>query len=472
MISKGWEWRVVLGLVLVQGLLMVVWRPAGIAIVDEVAYLEQARGLVGAGLVQDRLNAYTGETDRILVSRRPIGTAALLVPLVACGGWKAGQWSGLIWFAVTVWALAWWLGMEGRSVVWAAGLFWFVPAVALMRTSMSDPPSMAFVTMGVMLFWAGLRGDRRWWLLAGLVWGLSALIREPNVLVAGSFLVGVLLRRDRGGWRVWVGFVLGLAVRFGVMWGIFGDFTRAQHGDGFTLDGVLGRAVLYLLLLCLAGFPWALLCRGDRRAELLGALGLVVLFHALYVYDGGVSGLARQVVLAGRFLLPVAPIVVFCASETVERWAAGRERLLRVAAAVVVAGAVTVSVVAQRAMGMAQAAEGYRVTVLRQAVPAGAVVAMNTWVAARYAHSLYAGWQGLILDRSYSQRFERVLPREGVLYVAVLERRESEFWRDQTKEGYALLREMEEGGRFRVERVVEDSDGSGWTVARVGRRVE
>jgi 4-amino-4-deoxy-L-arabinose transferase-like glycosyltransferase len=462
-------WLVLLGLLSIQAVCLLVWRPAGIAIVDEVAYLEQARALLKGDLVEERLHGYTGEMQRGLVNRRPVGTAALLVPLVAIGGWEAGEWSGLVWLALTVGALAWWLRMEGRSVLWAAGLLWFVPAVALSRTAMSDPPSMTLVTVGVALFWAGLRGDRRWWLVAGLVWGVSALIREPNVLAAGPFLAGVLLRRDRGGWRLWAGFAAGLVIRFGVTWRMFGSPTNLQAAQEFSVDGAPGRAALYVLLLCLVGLPWALFYRRDRRVELFGAAGLVVVFHALYVYDGGVSGLARQVVLAGRFLLPVAPLVVFCASETMERWIGGRQRLWKSAVTVVVAGAVVVSVFGQRTMGMAQAVEGRRTALLRKAVPAGAVVAMNTWVVARYAHSLYAGWQGLILDPSYSHRFETVLSREGVLYVAVLERGESGFWTEQTREGHALLREMETSGRYRVERLVEDRGGSGWTVARVRR---
>lgn len=302
--------------------------PGAIVNADEAKYIRQAAAFAQGETQVEQIDPYTGQVSRVRPSDYPPGTSLLLTPLVAAD-WRLAMWLPALALigAVLFTALAL------RAAHWppwfALLLAGFVPALVMARVATSDMVSALFVALGWWLFWRGASETaaerRRWilWLAAGLVAGLSLLLRETNALLFVPLLIGALLRRDKHWWCLAVGGAVGVSVRLLAAGLVFGDpqFIK-DAGYGFSVSALIANAPVYLaalLVLAPGGLVFGLAYRGLRAPEVVLTLLLVTLFYLAYEYSGQTSGWLKQFVLGPRFFIPLLPVLAFAMGESAPR---------------------------------------------------------------------------------------------------------------------------------------------------------
>lgn len=470
---------VVLGVAALWLMAFALFFPTVVTISDEAAYVRQAKALAEGRVLVERDDVFSGAREAGRVSEYPPGTSLLMAPLMAMFGWRAAFLPGALALCAATLALAQWLRALGRDPLFALLLPAFVPALVIARCGMSDLPSAAFVVLSLWLFWrANGRASRMF--AAGLLAGLSWLLRETNVMILAPFFAGALLRRERGvAWLV-VGGLLGVAARVLATWLVFGEFWHVNpQYPGFSVGAVVRNAPLYLVALTLlvpGGLIFVALYRGERRLELGLAVAAFVLLHCFYDYNAAASGGLKQWILAPRFFIPLVPLLAFAAAEAVPRsWArfkewlsvgarTGAANLARHAplAAATMTAALAVMVNwyhAKWSDGQARLAQAlYAATDERQPV------LTNLDATGKFFNELYEREFGArlvgdvaLLDET---RLAAMLSRHEVVQVALLVRGDSEYWEEAARKNQAKLDAL--GPRFALRRpVVAYPAGSG-----------
>ena len=88
----------------------------------------------------------------------PPGTSLLQAPFVAIGGWRTAPLASVLALVAMVLLLRVWLETAGRPQIFALVPLMYPPTVVFGRLGMSDVPSGAIVTLGLLCFWRGLNG--------------------------------------------------------------------------------------------------------------------------------------------------------------------------------------------------------------------------------------------------------------------------------------------------------------------------
>ena len=302
------------------------WYPTAFSVTDEAHYVAGALSLARFPWARS-LDTFTaasmaGESPVMY----PVGTALLQAPFVAVLGWRAAALASVLSLAVVTACLYRWLLEAGKSP--AAVWLWlgFPPVFVLGRLAMSDLPGAAVVAVGLYAFWRGTAGGATWrpWLAAGLATGGSLLVREPLVLILGPFAAGAMIRRDRHWPVLVVGVVAGGLARLVAGQAIYGNpFAFNAVGFGFSLEAVRTTApffALCLLVLIPGAAVWMPAYRGWRAPECHVATWGTVLFFLFYNYAAVAGGDLRRLVLVGRFLVPLLPLLVWCAASVLGDW--------------------------------------------------------------------------------------------------------------------------------------------------------
>ena len=420
---------------------------------DEAQYIRQTRLLLQGASVISLEDARTGELQEFRPSTYPIGTAVLMAPFVAVGGWRAAFVLAPLSLFAALWLLGRWLQQEGRSPAFALLLFGFVPTLVMGRVAMSDVPSAAIVALGLWLFWLGLRRGPAVWLAAGFVAGASAAFRPPNVLVFLPLCAGTVLRRDRNWWALALGGVAGSSLRLVSSAFVLGDAVAIRTPYILEVATIMERLPLFLfglLVLLPGGLVLALLYRGERRPEVTGTVLFVFGFFLLQQYSSVETGFAKRIVLALRYFLPLLPLMIFAMAESVPRLWQGmlqrtasprREQLVSLARAtlaawiaMLVVGAIGVNVFMYRwATSVAEIHDSILETT------DGAVIVTNLAGTKKFIHELDLAY--LPVKRSLIEPEELVTlaKRHGELYLVLLDRTDSEWWRSQTADNAAFV---------------------------------
>ena len=286
---------------------------------DESLYVEQAMAFArGSIALRDGVR-----TDIPLepMSNYPPATSLLQTPFVLIGGWRAAAWASVLSLVATVLVLARWLREAGYSSGFALLFLAYAPTLVVGRLAQSDVPSAAVVTLGLWLFWTGA-GSRWKWFLAGLLAGLSLLFRETNVLIFVPFFVAAVVRGERH-WKALVaGAAAGAGGRLLVFQLLFGSplFMRSQ--EGWSLAAAVDAVPLYalaLLVLVPGGLIAVAIYRGQRRGELIAAVALFLAVYVFANYSGQSSEPLPRLGAAGRYLIPLVPLITFAWADAVSR---------------------------------------------------------------------------------------------------------------------------------------------------------
>jgi 4-amino-4-deoxy-L-arabinose transferase-like glycosyltransferase len=97
---------------------------------------------------------------------------------------------------LVVFALGWRLGGRWTALLAAFAMAVYPPFIHSTGELMSEPPAILTLPAAVLAFlWASDRPERAWrWLIAGLLFGLTAMFRPEYLLVAGAFVVFAAVR--------------------------------------------------------------------------------------------------------------------------------------------------------------------------------------------------------------------------------------------------------------------------------------
>jgi len=448
--SRGPSWTALAVVLAAYLISFAVFYPNVITITDEAAYLRQAAALSEGHTIVVAPNAFTGRDEPIQVSNYPPGTSLLMAPFIALGGWKAAFLLGALCLAATVLLLAWWLEREGRSRLFAIAVLMYPPALVISRCAMSDLPSTLIVTAALVLFWES-RGRIGWMVGAGFLAGLSFALRDTNPLIFAPFAIGALVRRQGGAWPMALAGAVGAVIRFLSSLLVYGEIYHRNPGIfGFALSAPLQTLPIHLLALLVlvpGGLVFAALYRGKQRLEVLTAIALFVAVHLFYTYDAASSGGIKQLILAPRYFCPLLPLLVFAASESITRLAPRFAAMLPRARAIYA----TIAVVAASeavAVNWAHArwSRGQRAIVdaLYSRTTSQRPVITNLMVTRKYLNELYEREFGprviVDIDTVTAPRLAMLLTSHPSMDVALLDRRDSDYWRaasdaDQRKIG-------------------------------------
>ncbi len=311
---------------------------------DEALYVEQAVAFSHGSLALP--GGVPVELPPGPMSYYPPGTSLLQTPFVFIGGWRAAAWASLFSMAATAAILARWLRDAGYSPGFALLFLAYAPTLVLGRVALSDLPSAAVVTLGLWLFWTA-EGRPGKAFLAGLFAGLSLLFRETNFLVFIPFLLSATLRRDSHWTLLVAGTLTGASLRLLTFAWVFGSPTFMRDLESWALAAAVDSVPIYgfaLMVLVPGGLVSIAMYRGPRRRELIAAVALFVGAYVFHDYSAQSSGGLARIAAAGRYFIPVVPLITLAWADAVSRGIRGvRSRnLVPVASASIVAAAFSV----------------------------------------------------------------------------------------------------------------------------------
>jgi 4-amino-4-deoxy-L-arabinose transferase-like glycosyltransferase len=438
----------VLALVSVYAVSFFCFYPTVMTNDDESAYIRQARLVLEARSSVHCTDPLTGEVTTHQPSRYPVGTAVLMAPFVWAFGWRGAFLTPMIGLVGGILLTALWIREARGSPLFALLILGFPSALILGRVGMSDVPSMAVVAFGLWLFWRGQDRGAPWWFGAGVVAGASMVLREPNCLPFVPFFAGAVLRREPRWPALLVGGVIGSSLRLISSWVAFGEpfFYKAPYM--LAPDTIVERLPIYLIGL-LVFVPGALIVpfayRGRRRPEVLISIWLFFFFYLIQHFDNASTSFPKRLVLTLRYIIPILPVVAFAMADATPRlWrilvnhcpASLRVGVVRAAAGLVaswIVGLALASVGVHWAFDQWSAYQARIRDTIREHVPDDAVLVTNWWATRKFIEPL---------DRRFVPVLREEIPLDDVLglgkqhseyFVALLDRTDSEFWREQTR---------------------------------------
>ena len=448
--------------------------PGVVTISDEADYVGQAVAFAQGHSSLQRVDPQNMSVGVAPPSEYPAGTSGLMTPLVALWGWRAGFLLGVLSMAACILVLALWLLSEGLSPLFALVFLAYPPAMVLSRCAMSDVPSAALVCCGLFLFWHGKGRHWRWWAASGFLAGASILLRETNPLVFVFLFLGALIRREAHGWALVSGGLAGLAIRAATSYALFGDllFFKTTY-PGFSLTSAGSNLGLYataLLVLIPGGLFFGLTYSGLRRWDVRLTLASYFLVYLFYDYNAAQSGGLKQWVLAGRFFVPLVPLLAFSMAHSVPKlcnaafphWAVpARATSFGISMLVVCAGSLSTAV---HWLHFAWSnSQQTAVHALHEGTNANAPVITNVEATGKFFCSFYSadfGPRAIIDYRTLSiVETSKLLDRYAVLRVAVLLRGDSEHWKTRSVETQAWLSELSLSFGLRQVRSIETDTG-------------
>ena len=453
--DERFAWRLVLVACLVYAVGFVAFYPNAVTNDDESGYMRQAKlAIHGVGSLP-KLNPLTGETEQYYPSQYPYGTALAMGVPVALAGWRGAYVIPFLSLLGGVLLLARWLQQEGRSPLFALLVLGFPPALVMGRVAMSDVPSLFVVTFGLWLFWRGSGRAWPWWLASGFVAGGSMLFRESNPIPFAPFFAGALLRRERNVWALVVGGFAGLGLRVAANQFFFQEPLYGRSRYILDLAMVPDKLPLYALALLVflpGGLLLALLYRGRRWPELCIAtagFATAYLIQTNYTYT---TSLLKNMVNTPRYLIPIAPVIVFGMAESVprlwQRWldhaTPARRMQLRTTAATVFLAWIGGILLASFSVHPAFAYWSGKQGEIRDAIAAGidldAVVVTNFMATRKFLPELDMKYMAVNRTQVDVEGANSLVSRYGEAYLVFLDRSDSAHWRSDAEVNAEFVR--------------------------------
>lgn len=177
--------------------------------------------------------------------------------------------------------------------------------------------------------------------------GLSLLFRETNVLIFVPFFVATVLRGERH-WKALVaGAAAGAGGRLLAFQLLFGSPLFMRNPEGWSFAAAVDAVPVYalaLLVLVPGGLIAVAIYRGQRRGELIAAVALFLSVYVFANYSGQSSEPLARLGAAGRYLIPLVPLVALAWADAVSRQARSNRlrALVPVACAAIIVAAFAV----------------------------------------------------------------------------------------------------------------------------------
>jgi hypothetical protein len=345
--------------------------PQATSIKDEALYLADAyilrRGTIYADVAHVSM-LYGVQHAGHVAPIYPPGLSLLILPLTLID-WRLA-------FAANIALLLVGAVLFGRLLVavglrrdWLILYLFFPPLVLFSRTLMTEVPS-ATLMVGALLLYA--RATRRGVLLAGSLLGIMVIFRYANIAAAVLFLA-VAVWRDLAALRaakpfaerraalspfLLAGAIPWLATLLAYNLAAYGTISTPGYATGafFDLRYFLPHLAFYVVDLALL-YPAMLLAplvyRGPLRAEIVVvSVGMLLTMSSYYYLDIG-QGIAQDLLVGARLLLPISPLLLLAYAQMLDRLLRRLpRRVLAPASALLVLvlaiGALTISVTHQQ----------------------------------------------------------------------------------------------------------------------------
>lgn len=281
---------------------------------DESMYVSHAMTIASGERMAKRIDFKTFAPVDQIPSFYPLGTILAQVPFVWLFGWRGAYAVSMLGFLLAVHYMRRLLQSLGAEPMFAVLLLAYPACAVLSRVATSDSITLGLVALTLYLFATGEKGAPwRWW-AAGWIAALAFCCREATALVTAPFIIGALLRRNPGAYRLALGGLLGGVLRGAIAAVAYGNPFYRHPGYGtFSIAYLLANAWFYLILtlVLLPGGLWFLLrYRGWRWPEVIISAITFTLLHAAYFYGVSESGGRNTIVVGGRYLLPAVPVYV------------------------------------------------------------------------------------------------------------------------------------------------------------------
>lgn len=429
------------------------YYPRIVTVTDEADYLGRAHALSQRRLEYQSVNL-NPDAAQAASNRYPPGTSITIAPLFVIGGLHAAFAYPLLVLVALVLVTALWIHEQGHSPMYALLVLCFPSCLVLGRVSMSGMPSALLVVCGMLLFWRGIKGGWWYWFMAGFLAGVSLMFRETNCLIFFPLFAGTLLRRERKALGLIAGGLCGLGIDIFVSVMLSDSLIHGGRSMGFSCAGLLSQMPFYLAALLIfvpGGLVWVLCYRGRRYPELIITVLMLFFFFSAYNYSGQQSGAVKALILGPRFFIPLLPLLAFAASESVPRLS---NRLLnwlpsRLSALLRCSGIAAVAVFVTGLALIAFAVHPYfyrwsevhvRARDLVYAhTPDKAVIVTDLVATEKYINDLYGRRSTLQFDSLKTGDVAYQLQLHDAIWIVMLERSDSEFWKERSAEALAFV---------------------------------
>jgi len=468
------QWWLIAGVLAVYAVTMAVYFPDVVTNTDEGMYVAQAEVFAHGKVRAQRERPLLGRQEEYWPSQYPPGTAAIMAPFVYMFGWRGAYLVPLLGLIGLVLVTARWIEAAGRPILYSLLVLLYPATLVTGRVPLSGIPCALGTTSSILLFWTGAEREKKthWW-ISGFVAGLTLTIREPGVLVILPFYLGALLRRERGIHALVISGLLGSLVRPLMAWIVFGDpFYLKDPVHHFSVSALIAHVPLYAfftLILVPGGLLAGVLYRGRRWPEVIAASLLSVLFFASYPYAGEPSGGAKAMILSSRYLISVVPVFAFSLAHVVPdlltRLSKRAPRLVRrvevAGGTLLVFGALFASVAVHVVMDRFSSGHREIRDAIYEFTDEGAWVITNFDATGKYLDFAPYGVRTPIwIEELDPSEYDRVLDGASDLYLVLLERSDSQFWRDKSAEDEKLVADLAARAdlELRYDRRVTSSD--------------
>ena len=418
--------------------------PGTLLIVDEALYLTQAMAFADGSQTLSASAPLHPPTDLTVASNYPPLTSALQAPFVALFGWRGAAILSVLALIAAVLLTARLLRANGLDDRFALLIPAFPPTLFFARTAMSDLPALVWVTLTLWLLWKASDSHRGLSFAAGLVAGLSVLLREPLVVLLAPLFLGAILRKKVHPAWVIVGGILGLATRPLVFAWMFGDplYVR-DSGYGFSLGAALNNwpeTFIALGILVPAGFLLPFFYRGERKIEIATAVTVYSALFLFYDWDPTrENGALKGFLLFSRYFIPALPLLAICAADVYPRWlsalgsrlpAENRSRLSALGSWLIPVGIALAAFLIHPVVRRMEAAPAGVVQALQQNTAEQVPVITNHLATTKYLSPVYGSRRQILRAAITGAEVPRFFRQYGPLTVAFLDRSDSELFRE------------------------------------------
>jgi len=281
--------------------------PSQFTIKDEVSYFNEVLMITGD---------FDASNDNIR-AKYPLGTAMLATPFYLLFGN-----TGVFLLSFTCLLLSWvilYMCLEKFKVntIFSYFIFLYPASLTLSRSLMSDMPALLLSSI-FLFYWLNKKCKHRE-LVLGFIAGISALFREPMIILFSPFLLFIFIQGNIKSKLLLSSSVLfGISFRFYSSHYFWNDWLFAKGVNGSELSWSFDQFGFNLMLYSLFLFAFIPLNFRPIFREVKGefftfrlAMALYIIFFCFYEYNGRSAGLLKSIILGGRFMLPILPFFIF-----------------------------------------------------------------------------------------------------------------------------------------------------------------
>jgi hypothetical protein len=220
---------------------------------------------------------------------------------------------------------------------------------------------------------------------------------------------------------------------------------------------------LALLVFVPGGLIGALLYRGERWPEVVATVAIFCGVYLSYGYRGEESGLLKGLILGPRYFAPLTPLLAFAAAETFPRLGAryctsygtsgtvqAVERLGPLCLRLWVIGLMVLAFIVHPVFAvLSGSSERFREAIYSHSSE-DSVVVIDRNSSIKFVNAVFGERRQFEFRDLTPEVLEALLTSYGSITIALLDRRDSAFWRDRALENAKILERLRSRAEFEL----------------------